>query len=306
MAEQRYRKVAVLYGGRSAERDISLLSGEAVFNALQQAGVQAELFDPAERPLQQLHDEQFDCAFIALHGRGGEDGAVQGALEWLNIPYTGSRVLGSALGMDKVRCKEIWQSVGLPTAPYQVIREGISLDEATRILDELGTVIVKPAHEGSSIGMAKATTPEALRVAVNEALAIDELVLIERWISGEEFTVSILGEQALPAIRMKTPNVFYDYEAKYQAKTTQYFCPCGLNEEDEKAVQKLSLQAFKALDCQGWGRVDLMRDAGGRFCLLEVNTVPGMTTSSLVPKAAAATGMSFTQLVLNILDMAHQ
>lgn len=305
MAERRFHKVAVLYGGASSEREVSLRSGSAVCQGLLKAGINAHLFDPAVQALHQLPQEGFDCAFIALHGRGGEDGMVQGALEWLDIPYTGSRVLGSALGMDKVRCKQIWQSEGLPTAPYCVVRQPIDIDRATRILDELGTVIVKPVHEGSSIGMAKATTAEDLLQATNYALTLDQDVLVERWINGDEYTVSIVGNRALPAIQMKTPHVFYDYEAKYQSDTTQYFCPCDLPDDVEYELQKLSLAAFHAVGCEGWGRVDLMRDAGGRFCLLEVNTVPGMTETSLVPKAAAAKGISFSELVVQILEMAH-
>lgn len=302
---KQFGKVAVLLGGSSAERPVSLKSGQAVYNALLSEGVDAHLFDPSEQPLAQLKEQDFDRVFIALHGRGGEDGVMQGALEWLGLPYTGSRVLGSALAMDKIRTKQIWQSMNLPTAGYQIISEPLDEAEAADILSALsGAVIVKPACEGSSIGMAKATTAAQLSEAVAEALKFDPQVLIERWIEGDEFTVAIVGDDVLPVVQMKTPHEFYDYDAKYQSQSTQYFCPCGLPEQDEKALQVYAKEAFAAVGAEGWGRVDAMRDDHGQWHLLEVNTVPGMTEKSLVPMAAKAKGISFSQLVMRILAAA--
>ncbi|MED5523578.1 MAG: D-alanine--D-alanine ligase [Pseudomonadota bacterium] len=297
-------KVAVLLGGNSAERPISLLSGEAVLRGLIAGGIDAHAFDPAERPLEDLHREGFDKVFIALHGRGGEDGTVQGALEWLGIPYTGSRVLGSALAMDKVRTKQIWQSLGLPTADFWILDKGL-LDDTLAADIMTGPVMVKPSREGSSLGMKKASTVAELKDAVAEAVALDDVVLVERWINGPEFTVGILDNQPLPVIQMKTPNGFYDYQAKYQSNTTQYLIPCGLPVEQEDALKVLSMKAFHAVGAEGWGRVDAMLDEHGHFQLLEVNTVPGMTEKSLVPKAAKATGMDFSTLVCRILASAR-
>ncbi len=300
-----FGKVAVLFGGRSQERAVSLKSGEAVLRALQAEGVDAHPFDPAEQPLQALKEQNFERVFIALHGRGGEDGQVQGALDWLGLPYTGSRVLGSALAMDKVRTKQIWQALGLPTAAYRVVQHALNEQEAQAMLDELGgQVIVKPACEGSSIGMAKATTSLELEEAISDALSFDDEVLVESWIQGEEYTVAILGESVLPPIRMQTPHVFYDYSAKYKSTSTQYFCPCGLDEVEDEALKTLAYQAFVALDATGWGRVDAMRDSDGNWYLLEVNTVPGMTEKSLVPMAAKAQGLTFGQVVVEILAAA--
>lgn len=301
-----FGKVAVLLGGRSQERDVSLKSGRAVLKALHNKGVDAHAFDPAEQPLQQLKEQAFDRVFIALHGRGGEDGVMQGALEWLGMPYTGSRVLGSALAMDKIRTKQIWQAVGLPTAEYRIVEQPVSFVAAAQLLSELsGAVMVKPACEGSSIGMAKATSAETLANAITEALRFDREVLVERWIQGEEYTVAMLDGQALPAIRMKTPHEFYDYSAKYQDQSTEYFCPCGLVAAEESKLQDFAKRAFAALECEGWGRVDAMRDQQGHWYLLEANTVPGMTEKSLVPMAAKATGLTFDDLVIQILAAAR-
>jgi len=303
LTQLKREKIAVLYGGDSAEREVSLRSGQAIEQALQQAGFSVQLFDPHVQPLWLLVEQQIDRAFIALHGRGGEDGCVQGALEYLGIPYTGSGVLGSALSMDKVRSKQIWQALGLPTAAFLVVdKQHFNANHAPQILATLNhQVMVKPVHEGSSIGMAKAQTPEELNSALENAFQFDHQVLVEAWIDGPEYTVAILGEQALPAIHMATPRQFYDYEAKYQANTTQYHCPSGLSVEDEQALQQLALAAFKATNAQGWGRVDIMRNAQQQWQILEVNTVPGMTATSLVPKAANVYGLSFAELVTVIV-----
>lgn len=293
-----FGRVAVLLGGTAAEREISLISGRAVLNALQEAGVNAVGFDPAERPIAEI--VQFDRAFIVLHGRGGEDGTVQGLLELLKIPYTGSGVLASALGMDKEKTKLVWLGCGLPTPKYRKLTPGMDFDAVVR---DLGLpLMIKPSHEGSSIGMCKVMQAEELPRGFANAAAYDSEVIAETWIGGsQEYTVVILDGQALPVIRMKTDRDFYDFEAKYQSNDTQYLCPCGLSAEKEKELQALAVQAFAAVGAKGWGRVDAMLDEQGRFWLLEVNTVPGMTDHSLVPMAARAAGMSFTDLVLHIL-----
>ncbi len=303
--------IAVLYGGDSAEREVSLRSGQAIANGLSAAGFKVMLVDTQQQDLLNLTVANVDLAFIALHGRGGEDGCIQGALEYLGIPYTGSGVLGSALSMDKIRSKQVWQALNLPTAPFlSVNKRDYKLADASIILAELGgKVMVKPANEGSSIGMAMAETPEQLHQALQTAFVYDESILIEAWIEGPEYTIAILGEQALPVIHMETPHEFYDYSAKYQASTTQYHCPCHLTAEQEKHVQQLALQAFRATGAQGWGRVDLMRDLSAekfeqQWRLLEVNTVPGMTETSLVPKAANVAGYSFSELVHEIVKLA--
>ncbi|MDF2178430.1 D-alanine--D-alanine ligase [Aliiglaciecola sp. CAU 1673] len=298
-----FGKVAVMFGGHSAEREVSLKSGNAVLNALLQSGVQALAFDPAKQPLTDLIKESFDRVLIMLHGRGGEDGSMQGALQQLGLPYTGSGVLGSALAMDKVRSKRIWQALGLPTAEYQVVdKQHFNAGSCTAIMAALGeAVMVKPAREGSSIGMAKVTTAQELSAAIEQAFQYDNEVLLERFITGQEFTVSLLRGRVLPSIRMRTPRTFYDYEAKYQSSTTEYHCPSGLDAEQERALGELAARAFSAVDGSGWGRVDFMRDNAGRFYLLEANTVPGMTEKSLVPMAARQAGLSFSELALEIL-----
>lgn len=307
-----FGKVAVILGGNSAEREVSLASGEAILNALKHNGVDAYAFDPKHHDICELLHEKYDRVFIALHGRGGEDGSIQGALEQMGIPYTGSGVTGSALSIDKILSKLIWHARNLPTADYKVIsKEHFKAYDAKKIMDSLGTdVMVKPSLEGSSLGMAKATDEQSLLKAIEHAFEYDSHVLIEAFIVGPEYTVSILGDKALPSITMKSASGFYDYYAKYQAKTTEYHCPSGLTEDDENFVQNLALEAFKALQGKGWGRVDLMREntvdpitgkAIGRFYLLESNTVPGMTKTSLVPKAAKQAGLNFEQLVLHIL-----
>jgi D-alanine-D-alanine ligase len=294
---KKFGKVAVLLGGTAAERPISLISGKAVLEALQAAGVDAHAFDPAERPVTELAG--FDRAFIVLHGRGGEDGTMQGLLEWMRIPYTGSGVLASALGMDKARTKQVWIGCGLPTPKYARLTPGMDF---TKVVDELGLpLMIKPSHEGSSIGMCKVMKAEELPEAFANAAKYDSEIIAERWITGSEYTVSILGDRALPVIRMKTDRNFYDFEAKYQRNDTQYLIPCGLPAEKEKELQAIAVDAFDAVGATGWGRVDAMMDEDGRFWLLEVNTVPGMTDHSLVPMAANAAGLSFTDLVLAIL-----
>jgi D-alanine-D-alanine ligase len=284
-------RVAVLAGGSSAEREVSLNSGNAVLGALRSLGVDAELLDPSLNNIHQLRD--FEVCFIALHGRGGEDGVIQGVLEFLQVPYTGSGVMASAIGMDKVKTKMIWQAAGLP------IPQGYVAGQSDKVLPF--PLMVKPAHEGSSIGMCKVDNAEQLADAITQANKYDADVLVEQWIAGGEFTVAILNGEALPAIRLETPNSFYDYEAKYKADTTRYLCPCGLSAEKEQELKALALEAFHLVGCSDWGRVDVMQDEQGNFYLLEVNTVPGMTDHSLVPMAAQAAGLSFAELVGDIL-----
>ncbi len=299
------QKIAVLYGGNSAEREVSLRSGNAIFNALVSSGFNAELIDTKGFCLSELANKNIDRVFIALHGRGGEDGCLQGALEYMNIPYTGSDVLGSALSMDKIRSKQVFQAVNIPTAPFCIaVKTTYKPTDAEKMMSELGhKVMVKPANEGSSIGMAMATNAEQLHDALTSAFEYDEDVLVEAWITGPEYTVAILGNEALPAIHMETPNEFYDYQAKYQSTTTQYHCPCGLPAEDEQQLQAIALSAFKATGAKGWGRVDVMRSEVNGWQVLEVNTVPGMTETSLVPKAAKEYGLAFDKLVSKVLEI---
>jgi len=298
-----YGKVAVLLGGRSAEREISLKSGNMVLQAMKRRGVDAHAFDPRDERLEQLIAERFDRVFIALHGRFGEDGTVQGALEYLGLPYTGSGVMASALAMDKWRTKLLWQAAGIPTPPYERLTAATDFAD---VVQRLGLpLMVKPAREGSSIGMSKVDTLEKLQPAYELAASHDEFVIAERFIQGIELTAAVLGDEPLPLIRLETPRVFYDYEAKYFADDTRYICPCGLPPEREKRVQQAALSGFRLLGCAGWGRVDVMLDAAGDPYLLEVNTVPGMTDHSLVPMAARAVGITFDELVLRILDSAH-
>lgn len=295
-----FGKVAVLFGGNSGEREVSLNSGQAVLQALLAQGINAEGFDPAVRPISEI--TAYDRAFIVLHGRGGEDGQIQGLLEWLNLPYTGSGVLASALGMDKAKTKQLWQGCGMPTAPYRLLDQNTDF---AQVVHELGLpLIIKPVHEGSSIGMSKVETLEQLQPAYEQAAVHDAVVMAERWITGREFTVVILNGQALPVIRLQPPSdaAFYDYEAKYQRNDTQYGIPCGLSNEAEQQLQALALRAFNAVGATGWGRIDAMQDEQGNFWLLEVNTVPGMTDHSLVPMAAKAAGHSFGELCQLILQ----
>jgi D-alanine-D-alanine ligase len=298
---KRYGKVAVLLGGNSAEREISLLSGRAVLGALQAAGVDAHPVDAADSSLlEQLTSGGFDRAFIALHGRGGEDGVIQGLLETIGMPYTGSGVLGSALGMDKLRTKQIWQSAGIPTPAFSVLPDAAAVTAASDALAY--PVIIKPAHEGSSIGVSKVESPDELLTAWQQAAQYDDSIIAEQWIDGVEYTAGILHDIALPLIRLETPNIFYDYAAKYQADTTRYLIPSGLDADREAQLQSLALAAFRAVGASGWGRVDFMLDATGQPWFIEVNTVPGLTDHSLVPMAASAAGADFTVLVCRILD----
>lgn len=295
-----FGRVAVLFGGKSAEREVSLKSGAAVLRALQTAGVDAFGIDVGDDLLQRLGSERIDRAFIVLHGRGGEDGSMQGLLECAGIPYTGSGILASALAMDKLRTKQVWQSLGLPTPRHAVLASEEDCQAAAAALGF--PLIVKPAHEGSSIGMAKVSGVAELIAAWREASVYDAQVLVEQWIQGPEYTIAILRGQVLPPIGLGTPHTFYDYDAKYLADDTQYRIPCGLTAEKEAELKSLSARACEAVGIQGWARVDVMQDADGAFWLLEVNTVPGMTDHSLVPMAASAAGLDFQQLVLAILD----
>ena len=296
-----YGKVVVLMGGHSAEREISLSSGAAVLQALQAAGIDAHGLDTADR---QLHDRLaeggYSRAFIALHGRGGEDGVIQGLLESMGLPYTGSGVLGSALAMDKLRTKQVWQSAGLPTPGFAMLS---SVADMSRVQDGLQyPLMVKPAHEGSSIGITKVDDVDGLLPAWQQAARYDDCVIAEQWVDGMEYTAGILDDEVLPLICLETPNSFYDYAAKYQADTTRYLIPCGLAAGQERELQAMSRAAFAAVGATGWGRVDFMLDTDGQPWLIEVNTVPGLTDHSLVPMAASAAGIGFDRLVCRILD----
>lgn len=298
----KFGKVAVLFGGRSAEREVSLKSGAAVLAALQRSGVDAHAFDPAQRDLHKLLDERFDRVFIALHGRYGEDGTVQGALELMGIPYTGSGVMASSIAMDKWRTKMIWQAAGLPIPDFMLLNEHSDWDA---VVQRLGLpLFVKPANEGSSVGISKVKQVSELKAAYEEAAKHDKLVIAERFIGGGEYTAAILNGRALPVIKIEPANEFYDYEAKYLRDDTRYLCPCGLSAEQEAEMQALAQQGFAVIGGQGWGRVDFLRGTDGRAYLLEVNTSPGMTDHSLVPMAAREAGVSFEQLVVQVLEAA--
>lgn len=295
-----FGRVAVLLGGDSAEREISLMTGKAVTEALLARGVDATPFDPAERPLGELVSDSFDRAWIALHGPGGEDGALQGALEWQGLPYTGSGVLGSAVGMDKMRTKRLAQAAGVATPPWMELTGAADFDRA---LAELGLPLaVKPATQGSSVGMSRVTSAAELPAAWRAAAALDPVVIAERWITGGEFTVGVLQGTALPAIRIETPRTFYDYQAKYFADDTRYLIPCGLPKAAEAAMQEAALATFAATGAAGWGRVDFVTTEDGKALVLEINTVPGMTSHSLVPMAARAVGIDFPELCWRILE----
>lgn len=295
-----FGKVAVMMGGTAAEREISLNSGNAVYQALKSNGIDAIAIDVTGSPIVALAGIKVDRVFNIMHGRGGEDGVLQGVLQVLGLPYTGSGVMASALSMDKLRTKLCWQGMGLTTPKWFVMHSQQDIDDC---IDALGfPVIVKPAQEGSSIGMSKANNREELVVALTTALQYQCAVYAEQWVQGQEYTVGILDGEALPAIRLQTPNEFYDFDAKYRANTTQYHCPCGLSAEREKALQDLALKACAGLDVKGWARVDVFIDRNDCAQLIEVNTVPGMTDHSLVPMAAKATGVDFNELVWRILE----
>lgn len=300
MRPEAFGKTAVLMGGPSAEREVSLRSGAQVLENLQAAGVDAVAVDAGPDVLDRLRELKAERAFIVLHGPWGEDGVIQGAMETIGMPYTGSGVLGSALAMDKLRTKQIWQCLGLPVPAYAVIRDA---GELPGVLERHPLpLFVKPGREGSSIGVTKVETPERLHEAYDTASRFGGPVLAETFIGGPEVTIALLGDRALPLIKLETPRTFYDYEAKYESDTTRYLCPSGLDEALESSLQSLALEAFSALDCTGWGRVDLMLDEQMNPYLLEVNTVPGMTDHSLVPMAARAAGLSFPELVVRILE----
>lgn len=300
---RRLGKVAVLLGGKSAEREISLLSGNAVLAGLRRAGVDAHAFDPSERDVFDLKRDGFERVFIALHGRYGEDGTVQGALELLGVPYTGSGVMASALCMDKVRTKLVWIAVGLPTPKFLVVDGRSNWDHVATTLGL--PLIIKPAREGSTIGITKVSRRADLPAAYEAAARHDALVLAEEFVAGQELTGAFLGEQALPLIRIEAPQGNYDYQNKYFTDDTKYFCPSGLPDKDERSIRDLVLRSAQALGCAGWGRADLIRRADGSVTLLEMNTSPGMTGHSLVPMAAKAAGISFDELVVRILESAH-
>jgi len=298
-----FGRVAVLMGGYSAEREVSLKSGQAVLDALLGRGVNAAGVDAGSPNfVAQLQTGAFDCAFNVVHGRGGEDGVLQGLLNYLGIPVTGSDVLGSALSMDKPRTKRVWQGLGLPTPDFVMLSSQQNLEAVARSLGF--PMILKPAHEGSSIGMTRVDGVDRLEAAWRDAARYDHEVMAERWVSGEEYTAAIVGDLVLPLIRLETPREFYDYEAKYQSDSTRYHCPCGLPDVQETALQELARQAFDAVGASGWGRVDFFLDTEGGVWLIEVNTVPGMTDHSLVPMAAQQYGWDMPELVWRILETA--
>ncbi|VAW80693.1 D-alanine--D-alanine ligase [hydrothermal vent metagenome] len=300
-----FGKVAVLMGGSSAEREVSLKSGNAVLGAMLNKGVDAVAVDTGAADLvSQLQSGGFDYAFNIVHGRGGEDGVIQGLLEYLSIPVSGSGVLGSALAMDKQRTKQVWQGLGLPTPDFMILKSEHDLDA---VAQRIGfPMMLKPVHEGSSIGMTRVEEAGQLERAWCDAAQYDHEVMAEQWVSGEEYTAAIIGDVVLPLIRLETPREFYDYEAKYQSETTQYHCPCGLPEARELELRELSMQAFDAVGASGWGRVDFFLDDEGVPSLIEVNTVPGMTDHSLVPMAAQQHGWDMSELVWRILETALQ
>jgi D-alanine-D-alanine ligase len=298
----RFGRIGVLYGGASSEREISLMSGEAVYRALKHSGLEVILIDVKSDLLEVLPELELDQVFIALHGLGGEDGTLQGALEYLQLPYTGSGVLASSLAMDKRRCKQLWQGIQLPTAEFCLLEKNTDWESVLHCLG--GSAIVKPASEGSSIGMSRVESASQLKEAWKLANDFDAVVIAEPLLTGDEYTVAILGSEALPSIRIRTPEIFYDYKAKYFSDETQYFCPSGLSIKKENELRDLAMKAFNSLNCRGWGRVDVMTDDQGRFQILEVNTVPGLTSHSLVPIAAQAAGINFNTLVLEILRSA--
>jgi D-alanine-D-alanine ligase len=300
---EQFGKVAVLMGGQSAEREISLLSGKAVLSALEKKGVDAHGIDVDQNVINRLQSENFERVFIVLHGRGGEDGTMQGLLEVMRLPYTGSAVMASSLAMDKLKTKQIWLAMGLPTPDFCILD---CEQNCWQALETLGLpLIIKPVLEGSSIGMSKVEREDELISAWEKAQQCGGTVIAEKWIIGDEYTAAILDDQVLPMIQLKTTHKFYDYDAKYEAEDTQYICPCGLPQEREAEYAELMSTAFKAVGADGWGRVDFMVDKNGQPWLIEVNTVPGMTSHSLVPMAAKQAGLTFEDLVVKILSLAE-
>jgi D-alanine-D-alanine ligase len=296
-----FGNVGLLVGGESAEREVSLNGGRDVFAALQRNNIATELFDGADDLFAAINAGRIDRVFNLMHGPGGEDGAIQGALQLMKIPVTGASLLGSALSMDKVRSKWVWQRQGIDTPVFTLVRHGEQLEDA--FVEKWGLpLFVKPAGLGSSIGISKVEQPEDISTAIALAREYSETVIVEPEIKGDEYFAGIIGDLALPLIRIETPRVFYDYTAKYESDDTQYFCPCGLSPDVEQEMQRLSLKAFEALDCSGWGRVDFILDESGKAWFLEVNTAPGMTDHSLVPQAAAQLGIDFDELVWRILE----
>ena len=301
-------KIAVLLGGTSAEREVSLNSGTAVLNALRKQGYDAHPIDPKEFPVATLKEQGFDRVFNILHGRGGEDGTMQGLLEQIGIPYTGCGVMASALTMDKMRTKMLWKAFGLPVAEMEIVTvENRATLNPEVVVKKLGLpLMVKPSLEGSSVGLTKVKTKEELESAVDFALKFDRTVLIEEWLAGDEFTVPVLDGEVLPSIKIVPEGEFYDYDAKYISDNTQYFCPAGLSDAREQELRRLVKQAYDVVGCRGWSRIDVMADAEGKFRLVEVNTNPGMTSHSLFPKSAATVGYSFEQLVEKILELSAE
>jgi D-alanine-D-alanine ligase len=299
---QDFGKVVVLMGGESAEREVSLVSGNNILNALKRSGIDVEGLDTRDQTVEQLLKMNPDRAFIALHGAGGEDGTIQGLLEYMAIPYTGSGVTASGVTMDKSLCKLIWQSTGIPTPPFRLVND---LESAIHAMEFFGfPICVKPVNDGSSLGVTKVTLPEQLANAFEKACsyAYNKKIMIEPWIEGVEYTVGILGTESLPVIEIRTPRTFYDYEAKYNEDSTHFLCPCQLLPEQEQALQELAFRAFSVVGCSGWGRLDLVADVFGNYWFLEINTVPGMTPHSLLPIAAKVMGLGFDELVLEILS----
>ncbi|MFQ1023020.1 D-alanine--D-alanine ligase [Avibacterium paragallinarum] len=298
-------KIAVLLGGTSAEREVSLNSGQAVLAALQAQGFNAHPIDPKTFPVAELKTQGFDRVFNILHGRGGEDGTMQGLLEQIGIPYTGCGVMASALTMDKMRTKMLWKAFGLPVAEMEIVTKSTRSElNPQAVVEKLGLpLMVKPSLEGSSVGLTKVNHLDELKSAVDFALKFDDTILIEEWLSGGEYTVPVLDDEVLPSIKIVPEGEFYDYEAKYVSDNTQYFCPAGLSEEREQELRQLVKRAYDAVGCRGWSRIDVMMDGQGQFRLVEVNTNPGMTSHSLFPKSAAVVGYSFEQLVVKILEL---
>jgi D-alanine-D-alanine ligase len=298
--QQHFGKVAVLMGGPSAEREISLKSGAAILTALKESNVHAEAIDVSTDVFEKLHSGKYERAFIALHGPLGEDGCIQGGLEVMGMPYSGSGVMASSICMNKLMTKQIWQGCGIPTPKYRVLSDELGENE---LITELGLpMIFKPVSQGSSIGMTKVNNKAEIAPAWVSARNYEETVIAEQWVEGREYTIAMLDGKALPVIRLETSRSFYDYDAKYQSNDTQYHCPCGLSEALEKQIQKLAMQAFNATEASGWGRVDVMLDKNDQPWFLEANTVPGMTDHSLVPMAAKAKNISFNELVIKILQ----